>query len=227
MKHIGWCVLLLPLSGCLLLLASSPKQDGETCEKASDCESDNCQGNICIGSSCDDSNDCPDNFRCYHYDGDPIFGIGDGYRCRLACDANNKCPSQWTCETGDTYCTYVGPTVTVTVSNDHPSVGETVTFSGAFDPPQDDVTWTWTFYDPVVAGNILAMKTGSTVEMTFSTPGYSTWSVDATTPSGGEHYESGSIIACAPAGDACMPYAGDCCGQLSCNPATSLCESAP
>ena len=101
-----------------------------------------------------------------------------------------------------------------------PTTHDVVTFSGTIDPAPDDVMWSWDFES-------LGKKTGSTVEMTFSTPGYWTWSVDATTPSGGEHYESGTVISCALVGDACTPYGGDCCGQLACNPSTSLCEGAP
>ena len=211
------CVLLaLSLSGCILLAMDSNKKDGEHCESSEDCASENCMGNICVGTSCSDNSDCAANFSCYHYDGDPIFDIGDHNACRLMCDAQGECPAQWKCFNADRYCSYVGPTVTISVSNDHPQGHEVVTFTGTIDPSPSDVTWTWNF-------DTLGTKTGSSVEMSFA-PGYWSWSVDATTPGGGEHYESGSVFACAVVGDACEPYAGDCCGQLSCNPSTKVCE---
>jgi hypothetical protein len=216
MKHLGCVLLLLPLSGCVLLLASSPKEDGEQCDEASDCESDNCMGNICVGSSCSDTSDCPDNFRCYYYDGDPIFGIGDHHACRLACDASGACPAQWECHSGDTYCTYVGPTVTVAVSNEQPRAHEVVTFAGTIDPPVDGVTWTWGFPDLGVT------KTGSLVEMTFD-QGFWSWSVTADGRNGSHHYDTGSIYACAVTGDACSASA-PCCSDLVCNSQTMTCN---
>jgi len=221
MKHLGCVLLVLPLSGCVLLLASSPKEDGEQCEEASDCESDNCMGNICVGSDCSSTSDCPSNFRCYYYDGDPIFGIGDHHACRLACDASGACPAQWECHDGDTYCTYVGPTVTVSVSNDQPRAYEVVTFSGTIDPPIEGVTWTWTFYDSEVAGQVLETKTGSSIQRAFD-PGSWNWSVSADGPNGSQHYDSGFVYACAVAGDACSPYAV-CCSDLACNGQTMTC----
>ena len=215
MKHLGCVLLVLTLSGCVLLLASSPKEDGEQCDESSECESDNCMGNICVGTRCSDASDCPDNFRCYYYDGDPIFGIGDHHACRLACDASGSCPSQWTCRSGDTYCTYVGPKVTVTVSNDQPRAHETVTFTGTIDPPLDGVIWTWTFHD-------LGMtKTGSSIEMTFDAGSWN-WSVSADGPNASQHYDSGYIYACAIAGDACSGYS-PCCSDLACNYQTMTC----
>jgi hypothetical protein len=221
MKHMG-VLLLLPLSGCLLLALDSKKQDGESCDSASDCESDQCMGAICVGTSCSSSSDCADNFRCYHYDGDPIFDIGDHDACRLACDAQRQCPAQWTCGNGDTYCTYVGPTVTVTVSNSQPRAHEVVTFSGTIDPPVSGITWTWTFYDPVVAGNVLEKKTGASIERVFDAGDWN-WTVDAMGDGGSQHYESGFIHACAVVGDACSAYS-PCCDQTTCNYSTMTCE---
>jgi len=198
MKHVGGVLLALSLSGCVLLLGGK-NEDGGHCDAASDCESDNCMGNVCVGSECSSESDCPDNFRCYHYEGDPIFGIGAGRSCRLACDAQGACPSQWTCYSGDTYYSYVGPKVTVAVSNKRPQAREVVTFTATIDPPLSGVTWKWDFYS-------LGQKTGSSVEMSFE-PGSWDWSVE-----------------CATAGDACVAYAPNCCDQLTCNASTLVCE---
>jgi hypothetical protein len=159
----------LVLTGCVFG-EDHFKGAGEACRADSECSTRACYGGICEAGSCDGGHDseCPSSYKCLHDDGDPIFGIGDGYYCARSCDGG--CPERWECDGQDQTCYFLGPQVTVTADVTMPRASELVTFTATISPDVE-TTFTWHFED--LAGNPVGTTTmGETCEQTFAAGDY-------------------------------------------------------
>ncbi len=190
-------ILLASIAAC-----SMSREDGEPCTSSDECSSGMCGGHICVGSTCSSDSDCPDHFVCYHYDSDPIFGIGGSHACRMTCEAG--CPDRWECD--GQYCEYAGPMLVVAVSSDRPRAHETVHFVAAVSPATP-AEMTWDFYS-------LGMEMGAEVDRAFE-PGTWDWHLSVDIAGDGRQYANGTIVACPIEGDVCDPNDG-CCDGLTC-----------
>lgn len=203
--------------GMLVASACSlPRRDGEPCDDRYDCESESCEGNICVESRCScGPADCPtigsvrgncrSGFLCVHHNGSSIFG-GDGEDvCHVSCDGG--CPAGWKCSSGRNYCEYDGPDVTISYMPERPRAHELVRFEAIVDPPAEG-TFEWTFG----AGG--SPVKGPVVERDFPA-GRSSVSLTADFDEGRTKFVSRNVEVCAIQGEACTDFLA-CCDGLTC-----------
>jgi hypothetical protein len=140
------------------------KAAGEACRADNECSSQYCYGGLCEPGGCKGADsDCPTNYKCLYDDGDPIFGLGAGYYCALACGTG--CPERWECEGSDQTCFYLGPEVTVTADVAAPVAGQPVTFTATISPDVE-TTFKWHFTDQSGAA-VGSTESGETCTQTF------------------------------------------------------------
>ncbi len=192
-------------ASCGLLV---PLEDGKSCERNDQCESERCVGGICVGTRCGGPNECPSGFTCPDTNDGIIFDWGHGGVCTPTCDV---CPyeddERWSCEApGPETCSYDG-TPTIDVGGPYVTqVGEPVTITAIVEtaPGREIERLEWTDNTGIVG-------TSRTVELTFEEPGDPVVGLVVVDDLDGYASTSVTVNVCSPLGGPCG-YSSHCCG---------------
>lgn len=220
-------------------LTDSKNHAGESCQKASDCDSNDCRSSTCAGKTCGtsspDPSQCESGWQCQHFDTScalvNVLCSDAEYRCIITCGAG--CPAGMYCPAGNTdpstECEYgkapdrePPPQPTLSFVNvprfAHP--GDAVPFSVniVFTADESIASTTWDFGDGTTG-------TGQNPMHAYANLGTYNYKVAVTDNYHRTSNAAGSIYTCNDKGGTCTT-SDDCCNtpDVKCN--AGICADA-